>query len=446
MGVSNNSDEKGSRMAKREDGPVDGMAEIANGGPGLSRRSFLGKGSTALAVAATLPIVASAQQQGQVKDMSGDSHQGKNETQPGPINKTADAMNPDSVWPPESDAGGQPPFKYPFSLSHKRVEAGGWTRQVTVRELPISKKMAGVEMRLISGGVRELHWHVGAEWAFMTAGSARITAVDQHGRAFVDDVNTGDLWLFPGGIPHSIQGLGPDGCQFLLVFDDGNFNEFETFLLTDWMHHTPKEVLAKNFNVPASTFDAVPKRELFIFPRDLPRSLAEEQKQAYEGTGPVPNPFSFFASKMQPTKVSAGGSVKIVDRSNFPATNIAAAIVTLKPGGLRELHWHPNEDEWQYYVTGQGRMTVFSAGGHARTMDFQEGDVGYIEKSMPHYIENLGDTDLVFLEVFPTPDYQDISLAEWLAHVPSRLVDQHIGTGEDFIRKLPKKEMVVTPL
>jgi oxalate decarboxylase len=430
-------------MAKHEQVQMNSV-EIENAGQGLSRRSFLGKGSTALAVAATLPIVASAQQQ--VKDMSGDNHQGKNETQPGPINKTNDAMNPDSVWPPETDAGGQPPFKYSFSLAHKRVEAGGWTRQVTVRDLPISKKVAGVEMRLISGGVRELHWHVGAEWAIMTAGSARITAVDHRGRAFVDDVNTGDLWLFPGGIPHSIQGLGPDGCQFLLVFDDGNFNEFETFLLTDWMHHTPKEVLAKNFNVPASTFDSIPKRELFIFPRDLPRSLSEEQKQAYEGTGPVPNPFSFFASKMQPTKVTAGGSVKIVDRSNFLATNIAAAIVTLKPGGLRELHWHPNEDEWQYYVTGQGRMTVFSAGGHARTMDFQEGDVGYIERSMPHYIENLGDTDLVFLEVFPTPGYQDISLAEWLAHVPPRLVDQHIGTGEDFIRKIPKNEMVITPL
>jgi oxalate decarboxylase len=368
-----------------------------------------------------------------------------NETQPGPINKVLDSSEPDSVYPPGTDSGGQPPFKYPFSFAHKRIEAGGWTRQVTVRDLAISKKMAGVEMRLIKGGIRELHWHVGAEWAFMAAGTARITAVDQNGHAFVDDVNTGDLWLFPGGIPHSIQGLGPDGCQFLLVFDDGNFNEFETFLLTDWLHHTPKEVLAKNFNVPESTFKNVPPHELFIFPRDLPRSLAEEQKEVYEGTGPVPNAFSFFASKMEPTKVSAGGSVKIVDRKNFPATNIAAAIVTLKPGGLRELHWHPNEDEWQYYVSGTGRMTVFSAGGHARTMDFHEGDVGYVEKSMPHYIENLGDSDLLFLEVFPTPDYQDISLAEWLAHTPSRLVDQHIGVGEDFLRKLPKKETVITP-
>jgi oxalate decarboxylase len=378
--------------------------------------------------------------------MSGDNHKGVNETEHGPQNKTLESLDPDSVYPPESDAGGQPPFKYPFAYSHRRVEAGGWTRQVTVREFAISKKVAGVEMRLIAGGIRELHWHVSAEWAFMTYGSARITAVDTQGRAFVEDVNEGDLWLFPGGIPHSIQGLGPDGCQFLLVFNDGDFNEFDTFLLTDWMHHTPPEVLAKNFNVPASTFNTVPKHELFIFPRDLPGQLADEQKEAYAGTGKVPESFSFLASKMQPTKVTAGGSVKIVDRHNFPATNIAAAIVTLKPGGLRELHWHPNDDEWQYFVAGEGRMTVFAAGGEARTMDFQAGDVGYIKQSMPHYIENLGDTDLIFLEIFPTPDYQDISLAEWLAHVPAQLVNQHIGTGEDFLRSIPKKESVVVPL
>jgi oxalate decarboxylase len=392
--------------------------------------------------AASLPILAAAQQ---TRDMSGDTHTGINEQELGPQNRGLEAQEPDSVYPPEADAGGQPPFKYPFSFAHKRIEEGGWTRQVTVRDLPISKKMAGVQMRLIRGGIRELHWHVGAEWAFMISGTARITAVDQQGRAFVEDVNAGDLWLFPGGIPHSIQGVGEDGATFLLVFDDGNFNEFQTFLLTDWITHTPKEVLAKNFDVPADTFDKVPKKELFIFERPLPRPLEEEKRDASAGTGTVPNSFAFFTAKMAPTKVSKGGEVKIVDKKNFPATNIAAAIVTLKPGGLRELHWHPNEDEWQYFVRGKGRMTVFSAGTHARTMDFQEGDVGYIEKSMPHYIENTGDTDLVFLEVFPTPHYEDISLAEWLAHTPSRLVDQHIATGEEFLRKIPKKEAVITP-
>jgi oxalate decarboxylase len=408
----------------------------------LTRRRFLRATSAALTAGIASPLIAAAQQ---TPDKNADNHAGKNESQPGPRNATLDQAEPDSIHPPETDAGGQPPFKYPFSFAHKRIEAGGWTRQVTVRDFPISKKVAGVEMRLIQGGIRELHWHVGAEWAIMTAGSARITAVDQKGRAFIEDVREGDLWLFPGGIPHSIQGLALDGCQFLLVFDDGNFNEFETFLLTDWLHHTPREVLGKNFNTPEATFDRVPTRELFIFPRDLPRSLEEERQQVIAETGAVPNSFAFFASKMQPTKATAGGSVKIVDRANFPATNIAAAVVTLKPGGLRELHWHPNEDEWQYYIKGTGRMTVFSAGGHARTMDFHEGDVGYIERSMPHYIENLGDSDLIFLEVFPTPEYQDISLAEWLAHTPTRLVDQHIGTGEEFLRGMAKREVVIRP-
>jgi len=409
---------------------------------GVSRRSFLGKTSAALVAAAGLPILAAAQQ---TRDLSGDKHTGVNEQELGPRNPGLEAQEPDSGYPPVSDAGGQPPFKYPFAMAHKRIESGGWTRQVTVRDFPLSKKMAGVEMRLISGGVRELHWHVGSEWAFMTAGSARITAVDQKGRAFSEDVKEGDLWLFPGGVPHSIQGLGENGCQFILVFDDGNFNEFETFLLTDWMHHTPKEVLAKNFDVPESTFDNVPPREKFIFATELPRPLAEERKQVYEANGQVPNSFAFFTGKMEPTKVTAGGSVKVVDRHNFPATNIAAAIVTVKPGGLRELHWHPNADEWQYYVKGTARMTVFSAGAHARTMDFHAGDVGYIEQSMPHYVENIGDTDLVFLEVFPTAEYQDISLGEWLSHTPSRLVNEHIGTGEDFLAKIAKTEVVITP-
>src|SRR3984885_13475569 len=190
----------------------------------VSRRRFLEAGSAVLVAAAGMQVA-----QGQQVPQIVPNHTGVNEAEPLPKNTPMDDQNPSSVWAPETDAGGQPPFKYPFSFAHKRIEAGGWTRQVTVRDLPISKKMAGVEMRLISGGIRELHWHVSAEWAMMTAGSARITAVDEKGRAFVDDVHAGDLWLFPGGVPHSIQGLGEDGCKFLLVFKDGNFNEFGTF-------------------------------------------------------------------------------------------------------------------------------------------------------------------------------------------------------------------------
>jgi len=90
-------------------------------------------------------------------------------------------------------------------------------------------------MRLDAGVIRELHWHVQAEWAYVLEGSCRITALDQEGGNFVGDLEKGDLWYFPRGHPHSIQGLGPNGTEFLLVFDDGAFSEDSTFLLTDWL-------------------------------------------------------------------------------------------------------------------------------------------------------------------------------------------------------------------
>ncbi|MBV9888773.1 MAG: cupin domain-containing protein [Acidobacteria bacterium] len=407
----------------------------------IARRKFIGAAMAAAAAAG----VASAQESSKPTPRSRDQHL-PNEQNHGPQNAAVEAQNPSAVRGTETDSGAVPPFKYPFGMARKRIESGGWTRQVTVRELPVSKSIAGVEMRLTAGGVRELHWHVSSEWAIMLYGNARITAVDIGGKSFVSDVGVGDLWLFPPGIPHSIQGLGPDGCQFLLVFDDGNFNEFETFLLTDWLTHTPKEVLAKNFGVSEATFDKVPKKELFIFQTGMPEGLKRDESYVSEGTGPAPMRMDFRTSEMKPTKITAGGEVKIIDSKNFPITTISAAIVKLKPGGLREMHWHPNADEWQYYISGKGRMTVFAAGGRARTMDVEAGDVGYAQQSNPHYIENTGDGELMFLEMFRTPHYADISLAEWLAHTPSLLVEQHLGVGQEMLKKIAKEEVVARPL
>ena len=420
------------------------MADIDSADSKVSRRKAFGLGSAALAAATWAAAAKEAEATPQPQRPV--THNAPNESDPGPQNRPLAAENPDSEWSPSTDSGTVKPFKYSFSLARKRVMSGGWTRQVSVRELPVSTAMAGVEMRLTAGGVRELHWHVEAEWAIMLNGNARITAVDQNGKSFVSDVGEGDLWLFPPGVPHSIQGLGPDGCRFLLVFDDGAFDEFHTFLITDWLTHTPAEVLAKNFSVSESTFDAVPKKELFIFQAALPGELRAEQAEAAKGTGMVPKRFDFKASAMTPTKVTRGGEVKIIDSKTFPVTPITAAIVTLKPGGLRELHWHPNADEWQYYMTGKGRMTVFVGGSTARTMDFEEGDVGYVPISNPHYIENTGDSDLVFIEMFKSSEYQDISLAEWMAHTPHLLMNQHLGVTTSMLENIPKQETVVTPL
>ncbi|MBN9508910.1 MAG: oxalate decarboxylase family bicupin [Alphaproteobacteria bacterium] len=364
-------------------------------------------------------------------------------TDPGPRNITLERQNPDLYVPPSTDHGTLPNLRFSFADAHMRLESGGWTRQITVRELGISKNIAGVNMRLNSGAVRELHWHKAAEWAFMLYGTARITAVDPKGRNFVDDVGVGDLWYFPSGVPHSIQGLGPDGCEFLLVFDDGEFDEDNTFLLSDWFKHTPTEVLAKNFGAPQSAFGHTPDpSQLYIFPAPLPGPLASDR---IAGATPVPNSFSHRMMAQDPIRTRSG-TVRITDSSNFPvSTTIAAALVEVEPGGMRELHWHPNTDEWQYYIQGKARMGVFAAAGQARTFDFMAGDVGYVPFATGHYIENTGSETLRFLEMFKSSYYADVSLNQWLALTPPELVEAHLHLDEAVMHVLRKTQAPVVP-
>jgi oxalate decarboxylase len=406
----------------------------------LSRRNLFGATAGLAGLAAALPAATEKESWGRTS-----------ETDPGgndPLgnNPALLPQNEDSWMPPRTDRGDIRNFKFSFTEAHNRRSNGGWAREITVRDFPISTSMAGVNMRLAKGAVRELHWHIPAEWAYMLYGEARITGVDPHGRGFVSDVGVGDLWYFPTGIPHSIQGLGNDGCEFLLVFDDGAFSEFSTFQITEWMAHTPRQILAQNFQLPVSTFNRIPPEELYIFPAPMPNPLDEDIKAA-ERNGPVPERYDYHMLAQTPNKRTKGGEVRIVDSNNFKVSKtIASALVTLRRGGLRELHWHPRADEWQYFIKGKGRMTIFASGHAARTMDFQKGDVGYVPRSMAHYIVNTGDEDLEFLEMFRDSEYQDISLSNWMANVPPELVTAHLGISEKALRELPKEKSVVLPL
>jgi oxalate decarboxylase len=277
----------------------------------------------------------------------------------------------------------------------------------------------------------------------MIAGTARITAVDADGRNFVEDVGVGDLWLFPAGIPHSIQGLD-DGCEFLLVFDEGSFAENETFLISDWFAHTPRDVLAKNFGVPESAFDNLPvdlEHERWIFTSDVPPALQQDIVPGPEGS--VQERFTHRMLAQEPIE-AAGGRVRITDSRNFPVSRtIAAALVEIDPGGMRELHWHPNADEWQYYLSGRSRMTVFASSGKARTFDYQAGDVGYVPFAMGHYVENTGDETLTFLEMFKSDHYADISLNQWMALTPPELVKAHLNLDDATMAALSKSKPII---
>lgn len=358
----------------------------------------------------------------------------------GPRDIMRDLENPDMLVPPATDAGTIPNLKFSFSDTNMQLNHGGWSREVTVRQLPIATTLAGVNMRLTPGGVRELHWHKQAEWAFMIMGRARITAIDQNGRNFIADVGHGDLWYFPPGIPHSIQGL-EEGCEFLLVFDDGNFSDFDTFSISDWFAHTPKDVLSANFGVSESAFAHIPQKQRYIYQSKVPGPL--ESQKIPDPYGTVPKSFTHRFLAQEPL-VTPGGTVRIVDSTNFPiSTTVAAALVEIKPGAMREMHWHPNNDEWQYYLSGTGRMTVFAANGKARTFNYRAGDVGYVPFAFGHYIQNTGDHSLWFLEMFKSDRFADVSLNQWMALTPRELVADNLHAGPELMNALRKEKWPV---
>ncbi len=418
---------------------VQGDADQRTEGPAVSRRTFVG--AAAMAGVSLMSTAALAQSRQQTES----GRTGDNASDPGPENTTLLDLNPNSNKPPFTDTGNPGPTWYSFDITPKRLEAGGWTHQVTERELPPSKDLAGVNMRLTAGSFRELHWHLADEWAIMLAGKARISIMQPDGKMFIDDIEKDDLWYFPAGFPHSIQGLEGEGCEFLLVFDQGNFSEDDTFLISELLAHTPPEIIQKNMGWTRQEWDQLPPTQLYIFEASLPGPL-EADKRFLGDNLETKNQYTFKMSKMVPTVTNAGGTVRVVDSTNFPvSTNVAAAQVTLKPGAIRELHWHPNASEWQYWIKGKGRMTIVNAEGKARTMDFNANDVGYVPSMAGHYIENTGTEDLVFLEMFKTSRYQDFSLNQWIARMPDKMAQAHLKLPLSVIRRAPQEKNTILP-
>ncbi|KAJ3814890.1 oxalate decarboxylase [Lentinula aff. lateritia] len=374
----------------------------------------------------------------------------------GPDNIPIDLQNPDLFAPPSTDNGDVPNSKWPFSMSHMRLQTGGWARQQNTEMFPVATckyntlstvvPMAAVDMRLEAGAIRELHWHSTAEWAYVLKGTTQVTSVDQDGRNFIATVRPGDLWYFPPGIPHSLQATNDsaEGSEFLLVFPDGAFSDDGTFLLTDWLAHVPAEVIRKNFGITnPDAFSRIPSKQLYIFPAAPP---ADDAEDVADPQGTVPQPFFFPFSQLAPTKLE-GGSVKIADSTVFDVSRkIAVAEVEVEAGGMREMHWHPTQDEWTFVLEGEARITIFAANSNARTFNFQAGDIGFIPASYGHYVENTGNGTLKYLEVFNSDRFQDISLNQWLALTPPALVKAHLGLDDETIALLKKvKPTVVGP-
>lgn len=364
----------------------------------------------------------------------------------GPRTFEYEKLNPDLFAPPGTDKGAVPNAKWPLGLSHNRPGyrgRSGWARQQNTEVLPNANKMAGVDMKLAPHAYRELHWHTAGEWALVLKGCVRVAAVNDEDQSMTDDVCEGDVWFFPPGIPHSIQAFDK-GAEFLLVFDQGDFDENGTFLVSQMFARTPREVLSKNMQADVDAFKDLPTEELYIFNGTTqPRDIREQNTTAPGGSLTGNASYTYHWSRQQPYTVP-GGSVKILDPASFPvAAMFSAALVTVAPGAMREMHWHTTSDEWDYFLQGSGRATIYVAPDAGRTFDFTAGDVGYISQADAHYIENTGTEDLVFLEVLQAPRFSDISVAQWLALTPKQTVVDHLNLPDAVVDALPRQKTLL---
>lgn len=405
----------------------------------FSRRKFLKVGSAALVGSALAALNARAQSRASIEEGEHDH----SASDPGPEDKPVLDANPDVNMPPVTDFGDMPPLWYSFDLVKKRIEEGGWTHEVTQRELPPSKDIAGVNMRLTAGSYREMHWHTADEWSYVLYGHARVTVMQPDGKIFIGDVGEGDTWIFPAGHPHSIQGLDPDGTEFLLVFNQGDFSEDGTMLLSEFVATMPTDVLMKNMKLDKDAVSKFPKESLYIFPSNVPTNTVEQDRVEAGGeTAAATQSYTYKFRAELPYKSTEGGEMRKLDSTNFPTSQKIAAILNIiKPGHLRECHWHPNASEWQYWIAGKGRMTVFFPINNARTVDFRANDVGYVPSNAGHYIENTGDEDVVFLEMFAADRALDVSLNEWLRRVPTQMAMAHLGIDAASLAKIPSDNM-----
>lgn len=337
-----------------------------------------------------------------------------------------------------------PTFKFALEKSEGKVIGGSSGKEATVEELPISKGIAGVSMRLEPGATRELHWHAtAAEWAFVLDGRVRTTVVDPAGGSEINDFDPGDVWYFPRGFPHSLACLGNKPCHFILIFDNGYFSEFGTFSITDWLGHASPALLAKNFGVPEATFANIPKDEVYFVRGRVP---PEETQPLQGGLKSPARTHRYRLLAQEPHSIHRYGREWRVGSDRFPVSQtITGVVLDLEPGGLRELHWHPNADEWQYVIEGQVSVSMFGSHGRYRTETLDKGDVGYIPQGYGHSIENLSNKTSRILIGFNTGHYQSIDLSQWLAGTPAYALADHFGLPESVLAQFPKSRVFIAP-
>lgn len=323
------------------------------------------------------------------------------------------------------------PLAFTASLDRSTLKAtsGGWARDITTRTLPIATGIAGAHLYLNPGGLREMHWHASAEWAYIIAGRCQVAVLDPHGELEVINYGPGDLWYFPEGHGHAIQALGNQPCHAILAFNDGLYAEHGTFGLTDVASRLEPPLLAQHLGGDAARSGEFPLGETYIMqgaviPVDGPAAQAVQPLER--------NRSHRFEMLRQPMIDSAAGQLYVTSAAEFPVSSaMTGMLLRLAPNAAQGAHWHPNANEWHYVVKGRTRVSLFGPDKRLAVAEMGPGDCAYIPRACAHVVQNIGSEACEIVGVLDNGEYQSALLFDWMTKAPPHFLANNFGVGAE---------------
>ena len=352
----------------------------------------------------------------------------------GLVRRTDGAADPPQPAAPEKvfSLSGQRPMEFP----------GGTLREMTAADYPPIPNMASAQIDLHVGGMRGLHWHdTAGEIGFVVSGRAVLTVVDAANNQEIGVLNEGDIYCIPVGFAHSLACLGTEPCRVVAVYDDGRTVESNAFNATDWLKAEPANILTAILGVPgeriqkaAGSIPLITKGKPLLDAPTVPHGMATRS----------PHSFRYPLTQMTPV-ASSGGTFVQASKLDFPMSQtMIAALTVLYPGGIREPHWHPNADEWDYVLSGRARITMFMGAGTSAVVEVGPGDLGYLPRNASHAVETVGSEPFRLLSIFNADNFQAIGVSGLLIATPDELLVRNLGLTEAEVARITKEKRFIT--
>ena len=337
------------------------------------------------------------------------------------------------------------PVTFTAALDKAPIKAtsGGWAREMTARTLPIATDIAGAHLFLNPGGIREMHWHSSAEWAYVLDGRCQVTVVDPEGLVEIANFATGDVWYFPPGHAHSIQTIGTEPCHAVLAFNDGLYSEHGTFGLTDWISRLDPAALTQVTGVPATRLETFPKGETYIMQGPVLAADSEEAGAAEELPAAISHRYRLSD---RPHTERAGSALYVASARDFPMSERMTSIMArLAPGAILAPHWHPNANEWQYLARGRARVTLFAPDKRLAIAELGPGDCAYLPRAAGHMVENIGTEPCELVGVLDNGAYVEARLCDWLGRAPAHALAANLGVPRAELPRFAKDRGAIAP-